>query len=68
MPYVQRIPDRILRSEWATRIAQQLRIEEPVLRESMRKAANEPPQLGKGLAGTGRSCRKASGTSPGPNS
>jgi len=41
MPYVQRIPDRILRSEWATRIAQQLRIEEPVLRESMRKAAHE---------------------------
>ena len=41
MPYVQRIPDRILRSEWATRIAQQLRIEEPVLRESMRKAAND---------------------------
>jgi DNA primase len=41
MPYVQRVPDRILRSEWATRIAQQLRIEEPVLRESMRKAANE---------------------------
>jgi hypothetical protein len=30
-----------LRSEWATRIAQQLRIEEPVLRESMRKAASE---------------------------
>ncbi|HEY2647197.1 MAG TPA: DNA primase [Candidatus Acidoferrales bacterium] len=41
MPYVQRVPDRILRSEWATRIAQQLRIEEPVLRESMRKAAAE---------------------------
>jgi DNA primase len=41
MPYVQRIPDRILRSEWATRIAQQLRIEEPVLRESMRKAASD---------------------------
>ena len=41
MPYVQRIPDRILRSEWATHIAQQLRIEEPVLRESMRKAASE---------------------------
>jgi DNA primase len=41
MPYVQRIPDRILRSEWATRIAQRLRIEEPVLRESMRKAASE---------------------------
>ncbi len=41
MPYVQRVPDRILRSEWATRIAQQLRIDEPVLRESIRKAANE---------------------------
>jgi DNA primase len=41
LAYVQRIPDRILRSEWATRIAQQLRIEEPVLRESMRKAASE---------------------------
>ncbi len=41
LPYVQRIPDRILRSEWASRIAQQLRIEEPVLRESMRKAASE---------------------------
>jgi DNA primase len=41
LSYVQRIPDRILRSEWASRIAQQLRIEEPVLRESMRKAASE---------------------------
>ena len=41
MPYVQRAPDRLLRSEWATRIAQQLRIEEPVLRESLRKAAAE---------------------------
>jgi DNA primase len=41
LPYVQRIPDRLLRSEWATRIAQQLHIEEPVLRESMRKAAND---------------------------
>jgi len=41
LPYVQRIPDRLLRSEWATRIAQQLRIEEPVLRESMRKAASD---------------------------
>jgi DNA primase len=41
LSYVQRVPDRILRSEWATRIAQQLRIEEPVLRESMRKAASE---------------------------
>ncbi|HEV2520877.1 MAG TPA: DNA primase [Candidatus Acidoferrales bacterium] len=41
LPYVQRIPNAIIRSEWATRIAQQLRIEEPVLRESMRKAASE---------------------------
>jgi DNA primase len=41
MPYVQRIPNRLLRSEWATRIAQQLRIEEPVLRESLRRAATE---------------------------
>jgi DNA primase len=41
MPYLQRIPNRLLRSEWATRIAQQLRIEEPVLRESLRKAAAE---------------------------
>jgi len=38
---VQRAPDRLLRSEWATRIASQLRIEEPVLREALRKAANE---------------------------
>jgi len=41
MPYVQRIPNRLLRSEWATRIASQLRIEEPVLREALRKAASE---------------------------
>lgn len=41
MPYVQRVPDPLLRSEWATRIAAQLRIEEPVLREALRKAAAE---------------------------
>jgi DNA primase len=41
MPYVQKIPNRILRSEWATRIAQQLRIDEPVLRAALSKAANE---------------------------
>ncbi|HXN22300.1 MAG TPA: DNA primase [Candidatus Dormibacteraeota bacterium] len=41
MPYVQRIPNRLLRSEWASRIAQQLRVEEPVLRESLRRAAAE---------------------------
>ncbi len=41
MPYVQRIANPLLRSEWATRIAQQLRIEEPVLREALRKSAAE---------------------------
>jgi DNA primase len=41
MPYVQKIPNRILRSEWATRISQQLRIEEPVLRAALSKAAFE---------------------------
>jgi len=41
MPYVQKIPNRILRSEWATRIAQQLRIDEPVLRAALSRAAAE---------------------------
>ena len=41
LPYVQRIPNRILRSEWATRIAQQLRLDEPVLRAALSKAAAE---------------------------
>ncbi|MGB6266387.1 MAG: DNA primase, partial [Candidatus Acidiferrales bacterium] len=41
MPYVQRLPNRLLRSEWATRIASELRVDEPVLRESLRKAADE---------------------------
>jgi DNA primase len=41
MPHVQRVPDALLRSEWATRIAQQLRVDEPVLREALRKAAAE---------------------------
>src|SRR5260221_12786962 len=40
-PYVQKIPNRILRSEWATRIAQQLRLDEPVLRAALSKAASE---------------------------
>src|ERR1017187_5593046 len=31
MPYVQRLPNRLLRSEWATRIASELRVDEPVL-------------------------------------
>jgi DNA primase len=41
MPYVQKIPNQLLRSEWATRIAQQLRIDEPVLRAALNKSANE---------------------------
>jgi DNA primase len=41
MPYLQRIPNQLLRSEWATRISQGLRIDEPVLRAALTKAANE---------------------------
>ena len=41
LPYVQKIPNQILRSEWASRIAQQLRLDEPVLRAALSKAANE---------------------------
>ncbi len=41
LPYIQKIPNSILRSEWATRIAQQLRIDEPLLRSALSKAAKE---------------------------
>jgi DNA primase len=41
LPYIQKIPNGILRSEWATRIAQQLRIDEPLLRSALSKAAKE---------------------------
>src|SRR4029077_13901221 len=41
LPYVQKIPNALLRSEWATRIAQQLRLDEPVLRAALSKAASE---------------------------
>src|SRR5690348_3749180 len=41
MPYAQRIPNRLLRSELASKIAAELRIEEPVLREAMRRAIAE---------------------------
>jgi DNA primase len=41
MPYLQRVPNKLLRSEWATRIASELRVEEPVLREAFRRAAAE---------------------------
>src|ERR1700686_4291522 len=39
LPYVQKIPNRLLGSEWATRIAQHLRLDEPVLRAALSKAA-----------------------------
>src|SRR5580704_11585115 len=38
LPYIQKIPNTILRSEWATRIAQQLHLDEPVLRAALSKA------------------------------
>jgi DNA primase len=41
LPYVQKIPNAILRSEWATRIAQQLHLDEPVLRAALSKAATQ---------------------------
>jgi len=41
LPYIRKIPNAILRSEWATRIAQQLRIDEPLLRSALSKAAKE---------------------------
>ncbi|HMD31765.1 MAG TPA: DNA primase [Candidatus Acidoferrales bacterium] len=41
LPYLQKLPDRILRSEWASRVAQRLRIDEPMLRETLRRAAAE---------------------------
>ena len=41
MPFVQRIPNNLLRSEWASRIASELRVDAPVLRESLRRAAAE---------------------------
>jgi DNA primase len=41
LPYIQKIPNTILRSEWATRIAQQLRVDEPVMRAALSKAASQ---------------------------
>jgi len=41
LPYLQKIPNPIQRSEWATRMAEKLRIEEPVLRAELKKAARE---------------------------
>jgi DNA primase len=41
LPFVQRIPNGLLRSEWGSRISQQLLVDEPVLREALRRAAAE---------------------------
>jgi DNA primase len=41
MPFVQRNPSRLLRSEWASRIAAELRVDEPVLRAELNRAAAE---------------------------
>src|SRR6202035_2061444 len=41
MPYVQRLPNGLLRSGWAPRIASELHVDEPVLREALRRAATE---------------------------
>lgn len=41
MPYAQRLPSSLMRSEIATRISSELRIEEPVLREALRRTIAE---------------------------
>jgi DNA primase len=60
LPFVQRIPNTLLRSEWASRIAQQLRVDEPVLREALRRAATERRAEVKGHAALlGRAAKPA---------
>src|SRR6476646_5149874 len=39
LPYLQKIPNKMIRTEWATKAAAQLRIDEPVLRAAFSKAA-----------------------------
>ncbi len=41
MPYIQRLPNKFLRSEWATIVATQLPVNEPVLRAELNRAAIE---------------------------
>jgi DNA primase len=41
LPYLQKLPDRLLRSEWASRVAERLKIDEPMLRDTLRRAAAE---------------------------
>jgi len=59
LPFVQRIPNALLRSEWASRIAQQLTIDEPVLREALRRAAAERRSEVKTQPVTGRAAKPA---------
>ena len=51
MPFVQRMPNALLRSEWASRIAQQLRVDEPVLREALAPGRGRAAQRGEDAAG-----------------
>ena len=67
MPFVQRIPDRLLRSEWASRISQQLRVDEPVLREALRRAASERRSEVKTPPGAGGPRRENRRAAPGAN-
>jgi DNA primase len=41
LPYLQKIPNKIIRTQWAAETAAQLRIDEPVLRAAYSKAAAE---------------------------
>ena len=67
LPYVQRIPNGLLRSEWASRIAQQLRVDEPVLREGAAPRCRRAPQRSEDAAGAGGPCREARGAPAGAN-
>ncbi len=60
MPFVQRIPNALLRSEWASRIAQQLRVDEPVLREALAPRRGRAPQRSEDAAAlAGRAAKPA---------
>jgi DNA primase len=41
LPYLQKIPNKVVRTEWATKAAAHLKIDEPVLRAAFSKAAAE---------------------------
>ena len=58
MPLRAAAAERLLRSEWASRIAQQLRVEEPVLREALRRAAAEATQRGEDASRALRAARR----------